>query len=329
MNMGWIIEKLMRDVTAELIKRGFEVNIGDESQYEGEDVFFHSRYLYSNYIVGPKINSLFVTHIDDSGKEFEIKNKFRNFESFVCMSPSDASVLRALGCKAEKTIGINLPHRGGTFIPLRFAIFSACYKDGRKNEKWLVEYLRNNPGYAKDIIISLLGSEWQDYVLELKSLNVSAEWFNFSRNLIDEYELQKRELIKNDYLIYMGFDGGAMCLYDGIYSNLKLIFPRDGYHIGYRNDELYFNNKDDFFNVLDSVFGANAERKVFLESRNIVSYVDQLIHHWNAQLGVKTGVLDVDSSDFDSNELVKRRATYHGVTVRRFVSSMYRFFKSY
>lgn len=322
MNMGWIIEKLMRDLAQELIRIGVKVRIGEDKDYAGEEIYFHSRYLYSAKNKNAKINSLFVTHIDDFGKEFEIKSKFDDFDSFVCMSPFDAEFLVELGCPRRKVIGLNLPHRGGVFKPLKFAIFSAFYSDGRKNEAWLVEYFRTRPNNCKDLIINILGEGWGQVVNELRKLDVSTSWLDYSRSLPGEYELLKSELSNNDFLLYMGFDGGAMCFYDGVNANLKLIIPKDGYHIGYPDSEYYFENKSDFFEILDGIFEGNQRRKDFIQSRSIEVYASTLLGHWRGDNGIVSEISI-------SNVLQARRATYHKLNFRRFFSSIFRYFRKY
>lgn len=325
--MGWIIEKLMRDIARELESRGINVNIGPDHAYSGEDVYFHSRYLYSKSNSEAKINSLFVTHFDDVGKELELKSKFDKFNSFVCMSASDSSAIKGMGCDSGKAIGINLPHRGGAISPLRFSVFTAFYGDGRKNEKWLHEYFANNPQYCRDVVITFLGADWHNFITELRDINVSTEWFNYSRGMNSEYELQKNELNKSDYLVYMGFDGGAMCLYDGAFANVNLIFPRDGYHIGYPNDQYFFDDKEGFFEVLNKIFERNKARINFLQNRHITNYVDQLTMHWDNILTSSSYVIDVVGNDENLYELKKRRETYHALSLKRVLSTFYRLIK--
>ncbi|HCD17679.1 MAG TPA: hypothetical protein DEQ83_08560, partial [Rhodobiaceae bacterium] len=101
-NSGWIIEKLMRDIRDELHARGHGVRIGPPEHYQGEEIYFNSRYLYAAPQPEARVNSVFVTHIDDHGKESEIRRDFAKFDSFVCLSPQESGILRAMGCPPEK-----------------------------------------------------------------------------------------------------------------------------------------------------------------------------------------------------------------------------------
>src|SRR4051812_47915285 len=87
---GWIIERLMRDIAAELNARGVTARVGLARDYAGETVLFNSRYLTPFFDKRAAVNALFVTHIDDKIREMELKTRGRAFNSLVCMSPQEA-----------------------------------------------------------------------------------------------------------------------------------------------------------------------------------------------------------------------------------------------
>ena len=59
------------------------------------------------------------------------------------MSQEDREFLLQLGFDKEKTFGLALPVRNDYVRPLNLGIFSAYYKDGRKNEKWLLDFIKS------------------------------------------------------------------------------------------------------------------------------------------------------------------------------------------
>ena len=122
-NQGWIIERLMRDIAAELASRGIQTRIGKGNQYGGEDVIFNSRYLVALSETRARVNSLFITHVDDRMKEQELRASFGRFNSFVCMSPHDAGFVAALKGDSVGITGIELPARDLAVRPIRIAFF--------------------------------------------------------------------------------------------------------------------------------------------------------------------------------------------------------------
>lgn len=332
-HVGWIIEKLMRDIASNLTLRGITVRIGKLENYEGEDVVFHARYLYATPVEGAKLNSLFVTHIDDRLKEIEISGKFDKFNSFVCCSQHDAEFLEGLGCSESKILGNNLPHRGGILQPQKLAIFSERYKDGRKNEDWLLEYFTKAPSYARRaIIICLIGYNWESYCQKLVDLKLSFELYRYDRSLLGEYDMQKKILNGMDYLIYPGFDGGAMCVYDGVMAGAKLIVADNGYHRGLGNNVRLFSNKSEFFICLDEVVELFRQRENVLAERSIDNYIENLLHHWEAivskdttSINFETSNVDVSEPKFDDlTEVQFFRSHYKKISMRRLASSLYR-----
>ena len=334
-NVGWIIEKLMRDIATELRVRGIRVTIGNAKQYDHEEVVFHSRYLYATPLSRAKVNSLFVTHVDDRLKEVELKNSFNKFNSFVCCSQHDAELLAGLGCRESMILGNDLPHRGGIFRPKKVAMFSERYSDGRKNENWLLEYFALASAAArKSIILCLIGYNWEVYCKKLADMGLSFELYRYDRSLSGEYEIQKSILSDMDYLIYPGFDGGAMCVYDAIFAGKKLIVADNGYHRGINGDTLLFSSKTDFFSCLDEIVESVRQREEILHQRSIERYVDNLMNHWQMTISGNIEFKDADLHAIDSQkpknieaaDLNFLRSHYKKISARRFASSIYRSF---
>ncbi len=335
-HVGWIIEKLMRDLVSKLTDLGIKVRIGKIIEYGGEDVVFHSRYLYATPVEEAKLNSIFVTHIDDKLKEIEIRSEFDKFDSFVCCSQHDAEFLKGLGCNESKLLGNNLPHRGGVLKPQKIAIFSECYKDGRKNEDWLLDYFAKAPSCARSgIVLCLIGYNWENYCHKLADMGMSFELYRYDRSMPSEYEIQKNILSEMDYLIYPGFDSGAMCVYDGIMAGTKLIVADNSYHKGLGGNVRLFKNKSEFFICLDEVIELYQQRVNVLNERSIDKYVENLLHHWEALLAKNIILInstakntDVSESKFDNlNEVRFFRSHYKKISIRRLAASLYRLIK--
>ena len=324
-NSGWIIEKLMRDIRDELVARGHHVNIGSPDEYQGEEVYFNSRYLYAAPQAKARVNSVFVTHIDDHGKESEIRRDFDKFDSFVCLSPQESGILRAMGCPPEKATGINLPPRASMQVKRpRLCVLSARYPDGRKNERWLLEYFDANPDRRDQLIICLMGYDWETFGVDLAKRGVSFEIYRYDRSLPDEYARQKALLQDMDYLICMGFDSGNMCCYDGLEVGLELILPNISYHQGLGRRGRLFDDRAGFFAELDEVAEAVIEADQVFEARGPKNYVAELLAHWAACADPARPVVVANDPDQDRQVLANNRSNYQPMSARRAAASTYR-----
>lgn len=332
-HVGWIIEKLMRDLAGKLTLRGIKVTIGKIEDYKGEDIVFHARYLYATSVKGAKVNSVFVTHIDDRLKEMEIRKEFDEFNSFVCCSQHDADFLKGLGCSEAKVIGIDLPHRGGNLRPKKIAFFSERYKDGRKNEDWVLEYFSQAESHARrGIVLCLIGYNWEDYCNKLADLGISFELYRYDRSLPGEYEIQKEILSGMDFMIYPGFDGGAMCVYDGITAGVELIIADNGYHKGLGGNTRLFRDKKEFFIRMNEVAESFKQRENVYDERSIDNYVERILRHWQSIVSENATrsnfeISHIDVSRFELKETTEVqffRSHYKKISMRRMASSLYR-----
>ncbi|MDP3655583.1 MAG: hypothetical protein Q8R45_01275 [Brevundimonas sp.] len=287
---GWIINFLMADIAAELKRRGFDVRVGPRQAYGGQDVLFNARYLNSAPTSEARINSIFVTHIDDRIREAELRAAARKFNSLICLSPQDADFVAGLTKGRNNVAGINLPARSLTVRPLRIALFSACYEDGRKNESWLSDYIRSRPeDYKESFVFCFLGLDWERFALSLGEMDVSYEVHRYSRDLPGEYGLYTHHLATMDRLIYAGFDGGAMSVYDALAAGVDVIASDISYHRGLGDSVRLFRDRDGFYKELDALHAVQVGRKRALQERSISAYVDALLAHWNS-------ILDPDPS---------------------------------
>lgn len=284
-NQGWIIERLMRDIAAELEQRGIPTKIGTARDYAGEAVIFNSRYLLPFRDQRAAINSLFVTHIDDRIREAELRRTFENFNSHVCLSAHDADFVAGLKGNTEGVVGIDLPPRDLTVRPARLGMFSAFYPDGRKNESWLTQYFRERPAeYRSSFTLCFLGADWEGFAQELGNLDLSYEIYRYARSLPGEYQLYKEILPSLDALIYLGFDGGAMSAYDAMNAGIDLIATDISYHRDLDSDFSLVKDREAFFATLDRLHARVARKRATLQARSVSAYVDRLVAHWQSLL---------------------------------------------
>jgi hypothetical protein len=333
-DQGWIIERIMRDINAELNARSISSKIGLGVNYNGEDVIFNSRFLTSTSDCRARVNSLFVTHIDDKSKELHFKSISSGFNSFVCMSPHDAHFVAALLGSNLSVCGIDLPSRNLYIRPMRLAIFSACYEDHRKNEQWIIDYFQDRPAdYRRNFIFCFLGLGWENFCGRLSVLDMNYEIYRFSRDTPGEYDFYKEILSSMDTLLYLGFDGGAMSIYDALSAGIPVLVPNISYHRGLNDSVTLFDDKSGFFREMDRL---NFDRVGLLDSlraRSLSSYVDRLLCHWNS---VANGDIDASSNN-DGISLSPRntealnlyRGHYRRISFTRARTALIRFLQHY
>jgi hypothetical protein len=284
-DQGWIIERLMRDIAAELSNRGILTRIGASDKYSGEDVIFNSRFLVPLSDARAKVNSLFITHVDDKIKEMQLKVSLKGFNSFVCMSPQDADFLAALNGSRSGVTGIELATRDLKVRPMRLAMFSACYEDGRKNEQWITDYFQDKPAaYKQNFVFCFMGWGWEKFCATLGELEMNYEVYRYSRFMPGEYDHYKEVLATMDTLIYLGFDGGAMSVYDGISAGIEVIASNISYHRDLGDSVMLFDDRSGFFRELCRLHARATARKEALQRRSIVAYTDHLVAHWESLL---------------------------------------------
>ncbi|MFO1218986.1 MAG: hypothetical protein U1E89_11485 [Burkholderiaceae bacterium] len=325
-DQGWIIERLMSDVATELKTRGVAARIGTGEEYQGEEVIFNARFLTPKADPRAIVNSLFITHIDDGLKERELRAVFPKFNSFVCLSPHDAEFVAALKGDWNGIVGIELPARSSAVRPVRLAMFSARYEDGRKNEEWIVEYFRQRPqAFRTAFVFCFMGWGWEQFCSELAELDVNFEVYRYSRSTPGEYDLYRAVLPTMNALIYLGFDGGAMSVYDAVNAGLDVLATDLSYHKGLGDSVTLFDDRAGFFRELDRLQHRHAARLNVIERRSVTAYVDRLLSHWNEVANVGASVApcnEVGAPDAQALEAGRRR--YKKLSLTRIRSAIIR-----
>lgn len=332
-DQGWIIERLMRDIATELNSRGISARIGGSDKYAGEEVIFNSRFLVPLSDRRANVNSLFITHVDDKIKEKQLQACLKCFNSFVCMSPQDADFIAALNGGRSGVAGIALPTRDIKVRPIRLAMFSACYDDGRKNEQWIFDYFQNkHAAYKHRFVFCFMGWGWEKFSASLSALDMNYEIYRYSRFTPGEYELYKEALPTMDALIYLGFDGGAMSVYDGLNAGVEIIASNISYHQDLGHAVKLFNDREGFFRELDRLHDEHMGRYEVLQSRSIGAYTNQLVAHWNALVVGESRVCDggaVNVSGSREDETLRMfRSHYKPLSLTRIRSAIIRWGQS-
>lgn len=317
----WILKIIADDIANELTKRGLVVRKGDYANYKGEDIVYHMWWRIAVPYKKAKVNSVFITHTDDSFKEHDLCKIKDFFDSYITMSDEDACFLKELGFDQNKVFGINLAVRNNYIKPISLGIFSNCYPDNRKNENWLLDYCASHE-IAKLANFVFVGHGWGKFVNQLLPYNCSFEWHCVSRKMPHEYFFQQLKLSSLDYYLYMGMDGGAMGTYDAYAMGAHLCVSDDGYHKAIPDIDFKFTNKEEFDKCMDSILQIQKRKLAFYDNNNVENYVEQLYSIW------VNGCIDTNKYDLYQfkNVVEKRRSNYFPHTIARIKQTLSSFY---
>lgn len=313
---NWIMGKIADDIRKGAESLGYCCRCGKTEDYQGEEICYHLNFAIAKPIAKAKHNSVFYTHLNDVFQELNLVEMKDQFDSFICMSPEDEQYLIELGFNKEKVFGRILPVRNSYIKPLSIGIFSACYDDGRKNEKWLIDFCRDNAN-AQYVNFVFVGKGWDNVVKELEQLGCSFEWHNVSRKLPFEYQFQQNKLCIMDYYIYMGMDGGAMGTYDAYAQDIPLCITFDGFHKAIPDIDFVFDNKETFYVELSKIVSKHERRLSFFMDNNLNNYVRWIISVWSDR--GEHLINEDDKRCLSYSTIVdKKREQYYAPTLKRF-----------
>jgi hypothetical protein len=313
MDPGWIVGKIANDIEGYFVKKGVTCRVGAPNDYKNEDICYHLGYSYAVPQKKARINSVFITHIDDKLKEKMVVSMRNTFDSFICMSKEDEDFLIQLGFGENKVFGLTLPIRNDYIRPISLGIFSGYYKDGRKNDKWLLDFIREE----KDIhLVNLvfIGPRWSEILATLSGYNCTFEWHSTSRKTPFEYKFQQEKLSKLDYYFYMGFDGGAMGSYDAYANGVPLFISDNGYHKEIPTIEKPFQTFDEFNNIFSKIILEQKKKIIFFKENSIDNYCNNLNLIWAGEY------VSVKSKSEDKTLVKKRRGYYLSISIKRTLS---------
>lgn len=320
MDPGWIVGKIAEDIKREIEGKGYVCNYGAPKDYNNEEVCYHMGWAYAKPEKNAKLNSVFITHIDDKLKESLLVSLKDKFDSFICMSQEYKSFLLELGFDRAKVFGLTLPARNQYVKPLSIGIFSSYYADNRKNEKWLLEFCKSNEDIV-NVNFVFIGPNWGSYVIDLAKYNCSFEWHHTSRKMPYEYQFQQNKLNNLDYYFYLGFDGGAMGTYDAYAYGNRLLISDQCYHKSIPDVEHYFNNYIEFENELQGIIKVQKTRLQFFNDNTPEKYVSKLLQIW----GDKKSFLKNNVSNVIEQAKDRRRVNYYPLSLRRILGAIKRY----
>jgi hypothetical protein len=214
---------------SELIQSGFTAEISNNYN-QSADINHFMSYVFADPCGGK--TSILITHIDDTYKLAHIKSlQKKNKELvFVCLSRQTAQFLIAEGIN-QANVSYALPGIDPYVEPRKIKIGTSgrIYKDGRKNEKWLLEACSKID--ISPFHFNFFGNGWEE--IGHKLLKFGASVTIVVENA--EFEKERAQLIENikqmDFWMYLGQDEGSMGCLDAALIGIPLITTPQGFHL--------------------------------------------------------------------------------------------------
>lgn len=277
---AWILGKFARKMHENLSVLGIESKISKQSD-SSFDINHHI--IYINYNSVPSsIDTLMITHIDDSSKLNLIKNQLEVSQMGICMSKETMLKLNAFGIPNNKLSFIN-PAHDNIIKPRKLVVGITCMvqDDGRKREIFLDKLASK---IDPDIFsFKIMGRNWNPQVKTLISKGFEVEYdseFNY-----DKYVKLVPSL---DYYLYMGQDEGQMGFVDALCAGVKTITTPQGYHLDAENGIYYsFTTYDDLLNIFLTI---ESEKKKIVNSVSEwtwLNYTRKHVEIWEYLIALK------------------------------------------
>lgn len=243
---GWICGKIAQKLYDWCKLNGLDVVLSNKFNADC-DINHHIIYTgYNNEKNG--INTVYITHIDNSKKLEKLHSNIVYADMGICMSAYTRDYLINFGFPKSKLTYINLSHDSNAIErTFTIGITTRLYPDGRKNE-YMIEKLI--PFISpKDFDFKIMGFGWQSIVKKLKDKGFKVEYhqdFNYEAYL---------ELMSSlDYFLYTGEDEGSVGFIDALASGVKTIVQPQGHHLDALNGITFpFTNFEELKNIFKQI----------------------------------------------------------------------------
>jgi hypothetical protein len=229
---GWILYDYAVKLAAALKPHASAATVGF-GQAPGFDVTFHVNYAGLRQIQVPGLHCTMVTHIDTPEKFNLVRTQAAAGVLGFCMSEETA---RRLNTLTGYTRFFNFAPPAMISAPprtLAMMIAGRLYDDGRKNERWAIDFFKCfRPA---DLVIRVMGSGWGPVLEPLRRQGYAVEQ-------TDDYqpELYHSWLKASDHLLITGNDEGALSALDALVHGVVPIVTAQGYHLEQEGEVLLY-----------------------------------------------------------------------------------------
>lgn len=220
---NWILSKFAYKLHENLKQLGIESDVA-ATPSDKADINHHIIY-YDFDCIKRGIDTLMITHIDNSEKLVRLTNQMKYAEAGICMSSETVDYLTQMGVNKNGLCFINPAHDGVIKVK-KIVVGIACraQDDGRKREVFLDRLATVlDPKY---FTFKIMGNFWDSQVATLRKHSFEVDYFDHF--IYDEY---LKFIPSLDYYLYMGMDEGQMGFIDALAAGVKTIVTSQGYHL--------------------------------------------------------------------------------------------------
>jgi hypothetical protein len=245
---GWILYDYAEKLAAAMRPYVDAVEITHD-QHPGFDVTFHVNYAGLRELKVPGLHSTMVTHIDFAEKFALVRAQAAAGVWGFCMSEETTrrmNTLTGIGrfVSFPPPAMIDAPRRSKSVL-----IAARTYLDGRKNEGWMMEFIREFPPAM--LKVNIIGGGWTPYVDELRSAGYEVDYREqFARETYLEL------LAASDYLLVAGFDEGALSTLDAILYDVVPIATAQGYHLEQQGEMRLFSTREQLIQIAKTIISS-------------------------------------------------------------------------
>jgi len=252
---AWILGKFARRLHDELLKLGVNADISNVVDHTA-DINHHIIYTGYDIAKASAMDTLMITHVDDTKKLDLLSAQMLVAKAGICMSRSVMNELVSAGLPENKILFINPAHDG--LIKTKkivIGITSKVQPDGCKRE-YLVEELFNH--ISPEIFsLSIMGAGWNRIVERIRAKGFIVDY-------IDEFDYDKYIYFVPtfDYYLYTGQDEGSMGFIDALAAGIQTVVTPQGYHLDASDGITYAFNEGD---ELITIFKKIEQKKIALQ----------------------------------------------------------------
>ena len=263
--------------------------------------------------------SILITHIDDIYKLHHIKSlQKKNKEIvFICLSMQTAQFLIEEGIN-QANVSYALPGIDHYVEPrkIRIGTSGRIYKDGRKNEKWLLDACAKID--VSPFHFNFFGNGWDEIAQKLLKSGAGVTIVSEDSNFEAEHEQIVENMKQMDFWMYLGQDEGSMGCLDAALIGIPLITTPQGFHLelplGIKHEIKSSENLQEILNLI------SFEYKALIKNRTKWTWNRFAIDHlaiWN--------LIDSKPKDLTlENKLSDFEFTKHSFSSRRAMSAILR-----
>jgi hypothetical protein len=293
---AWILGKFARKMHEELTKLGVNVDIGN-SPDPTADINHHIIYLAYDEQKSAAIDTLMITHVDDTGKFNLLQRQMKVAKAGICMSRSVMNELASLGLPADRLAFIN-PAHDGVMKPRKMVIgiTSKVQPDGCKREG-MVDELFNH--ISPDLFsLVIMGAGWNKIVERIRNRGFTLDYY-------DEFNYEKYTQIvpQFDFYLYTGQDEGSMGFIDALAAGVRTIVTPQGYHLDApQGISIAFNEMDELISIFGQI---EADKRSLIDAVATWNWRDYAIKHLEIWQYLKYGRVESPGAYYDGLNSLK------------------------